>query len=55
MVKSFQASLRHDDYVIQDDLVTSMDWIELYLESLKHLDNSVSKYVLFSVYSRLKL
>uniref|UniRef100_F6SP61 Ion transport domain-containing protein n=2 Tax=Ciona intestinalis TaxID=7719 RepID=F6SP61_CIOIN len=43
MVKSFQESLHNDDYVIQEDLITNLDWMELYIETLAHMDEGVVK------------
>lgn len=38
MVKSFQETLRNDDYAIMEDTVSDLGWLDLYLESLDHLD-----------------
>ncbi|XP_076826081.1 cation channel sperm-associated protein 3-like isoform X2 [Clavelina lepadiformis] len=47
MVKPFQETLRNDDYVILEDLVTSLDWIDLYLETLEHTDETMWNFVPF--------
>ncbi|XP_039273016.1 cation channel sperm-associated protein 3-like [Styela clava] len=38
MVKSFQETLRSDDYTIMEDTVSDPSWLELYLETLDHMD-----------------
>ncbi|KAJ8022945.1 Cation channel sperm-associated protein 3 [Holothuria leucospilota] len=41
MVKEFQSTLRHDDYVISVDLATNLTWIEAAITSLDHMENTV--------------
>ena len=50
MVKPFQISLRSDDLTTQEDTITNLDWIELYLETLEHIDDAVAKLVAEAVF-----
>ena len=40
MVKEFQSTLRHDDYVVSVDLATNLTWLETYITSMEYQDNT---------------
>ena len=46
MVREFQSTLNHDDYVISVDLATNLTWMETYIASMEHHDNTVYRYVI---------
>ncbi|XP_074649066.1 cation channel sperm-associated protein 3-like [Tubulanus polymorphus] len=41
MVQDFQSSLRHDDYVMMNDLCGNLIWMEMFVTSLDHMDNTM--------------
>lgn len=41
MVKPFRETLRNDDYAIMEDTVSDPTWLQLYLETLDHMDETV--------------
>ncbi|XP_002730732.1 cation channel sperm-associated protein 3-like [Saccoglossus kowalevskii] len=41
MMEEFQRTLRHDDYVIMVDLATNLTWLETFITSLDHQDNTI--------------
>ncbi|XP_072368486.1 cation channel sperm-associated protein 3-like isoform X1 [Scyliorhinus torazame] len=43
MVEKFKQTLRHDDYVLLDDLCSSLSFIDIYLTSLDEQDNTLYK------------
>ncbi|XP_078407054.1 cation channel sperm-associated protein 3-like [Cetorhinus maximus] len=43
MVEKFKQTLRHDDYVLMDDLSSSLSFIDIYLASLDEQDNTLYK------------
>ncbi|KAK6317568.1 hypothetical protein J4Q44_G00129680 [Coregonus suidteri] len=43
LVEQFNKSLRHTDYTVMEDLCTSMSFIDIYLTTLDHQDNTVDK------------
>ena len=40
MTEEFQKTLRHDDFVYSTDLCTSKMWIDTFIATLTHLENS---------------
>ena len=44
MTRGFYETLRHDDYVIMNDVSTNLMWMETYLDSLDHLDMYAYRY-----------
>ncbi len=45
MTKEFRETLRHDDFMYSTDLCTSKRWIEIFMASLTHLENSKYRYL----------
>ncbi|XP_048399650.1 cation channel sperm-associated protein 3-like [Stegostoma tigrinum] len=43
MVEKFKQTLRHDDYVLLDDLCSSLSFIDIYFTSLDEQDNTLYK------------
>ncbi|MGH0172105.1 UNVERIFIED_CONTAM: hypothetical protein FKN15_062102 [Acipenser sinensis] len=41
LVERFRKTLRHSDYLVTDDLYTSLSFIDIYLTSLDHQDNTL--------------
>ena len=44
MVKEFQDTLSHEDYIISVDLATNLTWLETYMASMEHHDNTMYRY-----------
>ena len=40
MTEEFQQSLRHDDFTYSTELCTNKTWIDTFLATLSHLENS---------------
>ena len=45
MVKEFQNTLRHNDYMVTVDLATNLVWIETYVSLLSYQDDTMYRYV----------
>ncbi|XP_058852550.1 cation channel sperm-associated protein 3-like [Acipenser ruthenus] len=43
LVERFRKTLRHSDYLVTDDLYTSLSFIDIYLTSLDHQDNTLQR------------
>ncbi|XP_006631912.1 cation channel sperm-associated protein 3 [Lepisosteus oculatus] len=43
LVEQFKKSLRRTDYMVMEDLCTSMSFIDIYLASLDHQDNTLNR------------
>ncbi|KAM6970033.1 cation channel sperm-associated protein 3-like [Aplochiton taeniatus] len=43
LVEQFKKSLRHSDYMMTEDLCTSMPFVDIYLTTLDHQDNTLNK------------
>lgn len=43
LVEQFKKSLHHTDYMVMEDLCTSMSFIDIYLTTLDHQDSTLNR------------